>query len=134
MLGLSEEERLAKMTRVINERNEELNNKSGGVLKHVVGSANAVKANAERLFKQQTAMMIVARASGGFTESLDPPERADAVYSRILNDTNNRYLIGYYPKNQERDGRRRTIKIEVRGHPEYIVWGRKTYIAPLSKK
>ena len=76
----------------------------------------------EKLFRQQMAMMIVARASGGFTEGLETPEQADEIYARILNDINNRYLIGYYPKNEERDGKRRNVKIEVRGHPEYVVW------------
>jgi hypothetical protein len=40
-------------------------------------------------------------------------------------------VIGYYPTNKARDGKRRTVTIEVRDHPEYIVWGRKAYFAPL---
>ncbi len=46
-------------------------------------------------------------------------------------DMNNRYVIGYYPTNKTHDGKRRTIKIEVRGHPEFVVWGRKVYFAPV---
>jgi hypothetical protein len=42
----------------------------------------------------------------------------------------NRYVVGYYPKNEARDGTRRSVKIEVKGHPEYVVLGRKTYFAP----
>jgi hypothetical protein len=38
-------------------------------------------------------------------------------------------VIGYYPTNRARDGRRRKISIEVRDHPEYTVWGQKAYFA-----
>lgn len=81
-------------------------------------------------FNQQLIMLRVANASGGFTSKLEKPEQADEVYSKILEEINSRYLIGYYPEDIERNGKRRTVKIEVRGHPEYIVWGRKTYYAP----
>ena len=88
----------------------------------------------DRLFNQQTSMSIVARSSGGFTERLETPDQADEIYSRILDEINNRYLLGYYPSNQEQDGTRRNVKIEVRGHPEYVVWGRKFYFGPQAKK
>ena len=57
--------------------------------------------------------------------------QAHEVYERILADINNRYVIGYYPTNKTRDGKKRTIKIEVRGHPEYIVWGPNAYFGPV---
>ena len=41
-----------------------------------------------------------------------------------------RYVVGFYPANKERDGKRRRVQVEVRGHPEYTVWGRKSYYAP----
>jgi hypothetical protein len=47
---------------------------------------------------------------------------------------NQRYLIGYYPTNLEQDGKRRDVKIEVKGHPDYIVVGRKSYFAPGDEK
>jgi VWFA-related protein len=90
----------------------------------------SLKNYAEMFARQQMSMVIAARASGGFTSRLEAPEQADAVYSGILEDINNRYLIGYYPTNLEKDGKRRNVKIEVRNHPEYIVWGRKTFLAP----
>jgi VWFA-related protein len=126
MLGMSAEERFGKINKIFVDNNNTIIERKA--------LSEKVTNYAERLFKQQTAMMIVARASGGFTESLETPEQADSVYSRILNDINNRYLIGYYPKNVERDGKRRNVKIEVRGHPEYIIWGRKTYKAPNPEK
>jgi VWFA-related protein len=86
---------------------------------------------AERWSKQQLAIADLAKLSGGWHDFLEKPEQADEVYARILADINHRYVIGYYPTNKTRDGKERTIKIEVRGHPEYIVWGRKTYFAPV---
>ena len=84
----------------------------------------------QRHIPEQTALETMAQTSGGFAKYLEKPEQADEIYTQILNELNYRYLIGYYPINQERDGSRRNVRIEVRGHPEYIVWGRKTYVAP----
>ena len=89
---------------------------------------------AQRLVLVQTAMFKVAELSGGSTGFIEKPEDAESVYLNIFNEISNRYTIGYYPTNQEQDGKRRTVKIEVRGHPEYIVTGRKTYITSEQKK
>ena len=72
----------------------------------------------------------LAKFTGGWADYLETPEQANDVYTRILSGINSRYIIGYYPTNEARDGKRRVVKIEVRDHPEYIIWGRKTYIAP----
>ena len=56
-----------------------------------------------------------------FRQRPKQPEQASELYSRVLNDINRRYVIGYYPTNRTRDGKRRNVSIEVRGHPEYIV-------------
>jgi hypothetical protein len=47
-----------------------------------------------------------------------------------LSDINRRNVIGYYSTNKEHDGKRRKVNVEVRGHPEYTVMGRKSYLAP----
>jgi VWFA-related protein len=80
--------------------------------------------------RRQLALFGLARFTGGWTDFLEQPEQADEVYTRILRDINRRYIIGYYPTNRTRDGKRRKVSIEVRGHPEYIVWGRRAYFAP----
>jgi VWFA-related protein len=80
--------------------------------------------------KGQLACVRVAERTGGWTAWLDSPERAPEIYSRILSDINNRYIIGYYPTNTDRDGRLRKVQVEVRGHPEYRVHGRSSYYAP----
>lgn len=80
--------------------------------------------------QRQTALASVAKLTGGWPEFLEQPEQARAIYTRILTDINRRYIIGYYPTNEARDGKLRKIQVEVRGHPEYVVWGRKSYYAP----
>jgi hypothetical protein len=85
---------------------------------------------AQRTEKLQSALAGVAGLTGGWTEFLETPEQADAIYSRIFTDINQRYIVGYYPTNKERDGKRRKIDFQVKGHPEYQVYGRRSYFAP----
>lgn len=82
-----------------------------------------------RFAGSQEAAARVAELSGGWTEFLDTPQRASAIYGRILADINNHYIIGYYPTNKERDGQLRQVRITVRNHPEYKVHGRQSYYA-----
>jgi len=69
-------------------------------------------------------------AIGGWTAYLEKPEDAPEIYGRILDDINSRYILGYYPSDKTRDGKRRQVQVEVRGHPEYAITGRKSYFAP----
>lgn len=85
-------------------------------------------AEADRRIAGQSAMFKVAELSGGFADFIESPEDAENVYSNILTVISNRYVIGYYPTNKNRDGKRREVKIQVRNHPEYIVTGRKAYV------
>ena len=94
----------------------------------------AVRHLMEQTLKTQMALLEVARTTGGWADFLEDPSQAAEVYSRILSDINRRYVIGYYPAHKERDGKRREVKIEVRGHPEYTVWGRKSYYLPSHDK
>jgi VWFA-related protein len=75
---------------------------------------------------KQTALSEVAKLSGGYTNFLEKSEDAERVYSTIFGAINKRYLIGYYPTTPS-DGKRHYLKIQVRGHPEYQIAGRKTY-------
>jgi hypothetical protein len=77
-------------------------------------------------------MAAAGAAIGGWTAYLQKPEDAPDIYGRILDDINSRYLLGYYPSDKTRDGKRRQVQVEVRGHPEYSVTGRKSYFAPSS--
>ena len=84
----------------------------------------------ESLLKQQTALEGLSKLTGGWAEFLEKPEQAGPIYARILSDINRRYVIGFRPPETARDGKRHRVSIEVRGHPEYTVWGRKSYYAP----
>jgi VWFA-related protein len=81
-------------------------------------------------YREQSALAFLAGITGGWADFLEEPEQATKVYSKILSDVNRRYVVGYYPSNKQHDGKRRIIKIEVRGHPEYTVHGRSSYYAP----
>ena len=79
--------------------------------------------------RRHTALAALAKFTGAWTEFLEEPRQADEIYHRILTDIDRRYVIGYYPTNRARDGKRRKVHIEIRNHPEYVVWGQKTYFA-----
>ena len=80
--------------------------------------------------KLQSALAVLSTITGGWIEFFDQPSQAAGIYSRILSDINRRYVVGYYPTKKEHDGKRRKVNVEVRGHPEYTVMGRKSYYAP----
>ena len=79
----------------------------------------------------QKALVTLSQICGGWADFLEQSEQAADIYARILGDINRRYIIGYQPVNKARDGKLRKVTVDVRGHPEYIVFGRKSYYAPL---
>jgi hypothetical protein len=85
---------------------------------------------ATRWSRLHLGVVALAKATGGWADYLEKPEQADGLYAHVLNDINQRYIISYYPKNRVRDGKRRKISFEVRGHPEYTILGRRSYFAP----
>jgi VWFA-related protein len=89
---------------------------------------------AEMRVKLQSALAILSTITGGWIDFFAQPSQAAGIYSHILSDINQRYVIGYYPANKAHDGKRRKVSIEVRGHPEYVVMGRKSYFAPEPEK
>ena len=75
----------------------------------------------------------LAKSTGGWTSILETPDQTENIYTQILSLINRRYVLGYYPTNEAHDGKRRIVKIEVRGHPEYMVWSHKSYFARQSQ-
>ena len=88
----------------------------------------ALQYRAEEYATVQSALMEVSNLSGGWTDFLETPTQAQAIYSRIFDDITQRYIVGYYPTNKTRDGKRRQIKIQVKDHPEYTILGRRSYV------
>ena len=78
----------------------------------------------------QSAVAELGLLTGGWTAFLEKPDLFSDIYSRIFTDINQRYIVGYYPTNKTRDGKRRKIEVVVKGHPEYQVHGRLSYFAP----
>ncbi|HKY45871.1 MAG TPA: hypothetical protein VJM50_22465, partial [Pyrinomonadaceae bacterium] len=86
-----------------------------------------LQATLEQELKIQGALTDLAKLSGGWAEFLETKTHAADIYKRIVEDLNQRYILGYYPTNKEHDGKRRRIKVEVKGHPEYSITSRKSY-------
>jgi VWFA-related protein len=90
----------------------------------------AIRHGIEQSLKYQQALIDLSTLTGGWADFLEEPAQAAGIYERIFSDVNRRYVVGFYPTNTARDGGRRRVGVEVRGHPEYKVWGRKAYYAP----
>jgi hypothetical protein len=75
-------------------------------------------------------MAAAGAAIGGWTVFLETPEQANKIYKDILEDIGSRYVIGYYPTNKVRDGKRRRVNLAVRENADYQISGRKSYFAP----
>lgn len=80
---------------------------------------------AESRARDESALVRLAKATGGWCENMSSPEQAGETYERILSSINQRYMIGYYPIDQANDGSSRKIKVKISGDSDYTVWGRK---------
>ena len=89
-----------------------------------------LQARIDQELKVQGALVDLAKLSGGWAEFLETQSQAADIYRRIVEDLNQRYIVGYYPTNKDRNGKRRHITLEVKGHPEYTITSRKSYYAP----
>ena len=67
---------------------------------------------APTMLSLKTVLERLAKRSGGraFFESLD---KLDEVFSAIIDELSNQYLLGYVPASATRDGRWRTLRVEV---------------------
>ncbi len=128
LIGLSQEEQLAKTENMINEGTKISNQIWGVSHKQRKLPKDVLIRQSDWYLKWQSALFEIAKLSGGYTDYIENPEDAENVYTNIFAVINNRYVIGYYPTNEEMNGKKRNVKIEVRNHPEYIVTGRKSYI------
>ena len=70
---------------------------------------------APRLASLRTVLERLARKSGGRAFFGDSVDKLDAVFADILEELSNQYLLGYVPKDLTRDGRWRTLRVEVPG-------------------
>jgi VWFA-related protein len=89
-----------------------------------------LQARLQQELKVQTALVELTKLTGGQAEFLETRAQAASIYNRIVEDLNQRYIVGYYPTNKDHDGKRRRITVEVKGHPDYLITSRKSYYAP----
>ena len=67
--------------------------------------------------------------TGGWTYPIQAAKRCKEVCLRIADELRNQYLLGYYPTNQDRDGRWRTIEVRT-NRPGVTLTTRTGYYAP----
>ena len=76
-------------------------------------------------------MNDLARGSGGRSFEAATLADARAAFARVAADIGTQYSLGYYPTNKVRDGKFRSIKLEVRGLKEKTqIRARDGYYAP----
>ena len=75
----------------------------------------------------------LAKASGGKNFLAASLQDARAAFARVATEIGTQYSLGYYPTNKARDGKFRTIRVEVQGAPDKPqVRAREGYFAPKS--
>jgi Ca-activated chloride channel family protein len=73
----------------------------------------------------------LAKVSGGRNFLAESLGQARAAFARVATEIGTQYSLGYYPNDKARDGKFRTIRVEVRGAPEKAqVRAREGYVAP----
>jgi Ca-activated chloride channel family protein len=78
-------------------------------------------------------MDALAKASGGRNFLAATLQDARAAFARVATEIGTQYSLGYYPTNKARDGKFRSIRVEVQGAPEKAqVRAREGYTAPKS--
>ena len=76
-------------------------------------------------------MDSLAKASGGRNFLAASLQDARAAFARVATEIGTQYSLGYYPTDKARDGKFRTIRVEVQGAPEKVqVRAREGYLAP----
>jgi VWFA-related protein len=75
-------------------------------------------------------MQELARVTGGQTFPVAELRDAQRAFAQVANEIGKQYSLGYYPTNKARDGRFRTIRVEVKGVSGAQVSAREGYYAP----
>ena len=78
----------------------------------------------------QDSLRSLAEETGGFA-AVNQNDFSNA-FSRVVQDNSSYYVLGYYPKNDRRDGRFRRIEVKVK-KPGLEVRSRRGYTAPRGK-
>jgi VWFA-related protein len=89
-------------------------------------------ASADRLLASRTGLRDLAAATGGFAVLNYNDLRIG--FQKVLADNEAFYMLGYYPSNPERDGKFRSVKIQIKDRPGLSVRSRRGYVAATEEK
>ncbi|HEV2762464.1 MAG TPA: VWA domain-containing protein, partial [Pyrinomonadaceae bacterium] len=73
-------------------------------------------------------MNELARETGGRTFPVMDLQEARAAFRQVASEIGTQYSLGYYPTNKTRDGRFRSIRVQVRGVRDAQVRAREGYV------
>jgi hypothetical protein len=135
VVGLSREQQRQRSQAYLNELMYEIPRRFRGYAEKTEREKEEIRREftditVDEAVKIQTALIQSTGISGGYTSFLENESDADEIYDSIFKSMQYRYTLGFYPRNEAHDGKRRTVKIEVKGRPGYMVIGRKSYFAP----
>ena len=85
----------------------------------------------DELRTQQQSLRTLGEDTGGYA-AVNMNDFTKA-WDRVVSDSSNYYVLGYYPTNDRRDGRYRKIEVHVKGADGLDVRFRKGYTAPKGK-
>lgn len=110
--------------------------KSSAVV-YIISKARAIMANLNGLYKSyrgrferaEFLMTDLARRTGGQIYSPLKDEEMKDVYAQVARELKNQYIITYIPKNEERDGSLRQVRVYLT-RPGYSARTRESYYAP----
>lgn len=80
-----------------------------------MGSFERMEISRQLYILARREMDELARMSGGRNFTAATLQDARAAFGRVATDIGTQYSLGYYPTNKSRDGKFRTIRVEVRG-------------------
>lgn len=74
-------------------------------------------------------LLLLANESGGLFYEAKKIQNLDGVYAQVIEDLGKIYSLGYKPTNEKRDGTWRTVKVDLRLHPDLTTRTRPGYYA-----
>lgn len=75
-------------------------------------------------------MVRIANETGGMAFLPDRIEDLSRVFNHIATELQAQYLLGYYPTNEQKDGKFRKISVKIRNQPDLRIRARQGYYAP----
>jgi len=122
----------AELANIIDQRTKSTRGVQGGSTPEI--SDRFVRNWLKARVRDTAAIEELAKDTGGTFQYLESPQRAAEVYQSILGEMNQRYVVGYYPTNKFRDGKKRSISVSFRSGLKYSVVGKTSYLAPVDTK